>query len=58
MKQLKWTSIIILFLILSLSNGQTTQASPTSTDLPEETQAVETFNVGDIPLDDLKQFWD
>lgn len=58
MKQLKWTSIVILFLILSLSNGQTSQASPNSTDLPEETQAVETFNVDDIPLDDLKHFWD
>jgi stage III sporulation protein AE len=58
MKQLKWTSIVFLFLILSLSNGQTSQASPNSTDLPEETQAVETFNADDIPLDDLKQFWD
>ncbi len=58
MKQYKWTSIVILFLIISLSNGQPILASPTSTDLPEETQAVETFNVNDIPLDDLKQFWD
>ncbi len=58
MKQVKWTSIVVLFLILSLSNGQTSQASPNSTDLPEETQAVETFNADDIPLDDLKQFWD
>jgi stage III sporulation protein AE len=58
MKQLKWTSIVVLFLILSLSNGQTILASPTSTELPEESQAVETFNVNDIPIDDLKQFWD
>lgn len=58
MKQFKWTSIIVLYLILSLSNGQTSQASPNSTELPEETQAVETFNVDDIPLNDLKHFWD
>ena len=58
MKQVKWTSIIFIFLILSLSNGQSSQASPNSTNPPEETQAVETFNVNDLQLDELKQFWD
>ena len=58
MKQIKWTSIFFLFMILSLCNGHSTQASSDSTDPPDETQAVETFNMNDIPLDDLKQFWD
>ena len=39
MKQVKWTSIIFIFLILSLSNGQSSQASPNSTNPPEETHS-------------------
>ena len=58
MKQIKWTSIFLLFIVFSLCNGHHTKASSDSTDPPEETQAVETFNMKDIPLDDLKQFWD
>ena len=59
MKHFLRTSILLFILLFLCSQSQQVLAAPGTTSVnTQQEEAVETFGVEDIPLDDLKQFWD